>query len=110
MIETLKPWFEVATPHEDICKGRLSEAVFAANIWAVAQKTAPEIYLDPEAFFSKTYITGGLKNVNIWAVAQKTAPEIYLDPEAFFSKTYITGGLKNVNIWAVAQKTAPEIY
>ena len=31
----LKPWYAVATPHEDIQKGRLSEAVFAANLWAV---------------------------------------------------------------------------
>ena len=32
MISELNPWFEVAKPHEDICKGRLSEAVFAVNI------------------------------------------------------------------------------
>jgi len=42
----LKPWYAVATPHEDIRKGRLEEAVFAANIWAVVQGTAPEVYLD----------------------------------------------------------------
>ncbi|MGD0900837.1 MAG: hypothetical protein ABR915_23645 [Thermoguttaceae bacterium] len=59
----LKPWFAVARPHEDIQKGRLSEAVFAANIWAVAQGTAPDIYLDTEAFFSKTYLTGGLVRI-----------------------------------------------
>ncbi len=59
----LKPWYAIATPHEDIRKGQLAEAVFAANLWAVAQGTAPEVYLDPEAFFQKTYLTGGLKNV-----------------------------------------------
>jgi predicted AAA+ superfamily ATPase len=37
MNEILKPWYAVATPHEDIRKGRLEEAVFAANIWEVAQ-------------------------------------------------------------------------
>ena len=63
MISELEPWFDVAKPHEDICKGRLSEAVFAANIWAVAQGSAPGIYLGPETFFSKTYITGGLQGV-----------------------------------------------
>jgi hypothetical protein len=42
----LKPWYAVATSHEDIRKGRLEEAVFAANIWAVVQGTAPEVYLD----------------------------------------------------------------
>lgn len=32
MAETLKPWYAVATPHEDIREGRLAEAVFAANL------------------------------------------------------------------------------
>src|SRR3990170_4461808 len=56
----LKPWYAVATPHEDIREGRLAEAVFAANLWAVVQGTAPEVYLDPEEFFRKTFVTSGL--------------------------------------------------
>ena len=54
---TLKPWYAVATPHEDIREGRLSEAVFAANLWAVVLETvvknaaiediAAEVYIDP---------------------------------------------------------------
>ena len=59
----LKPWYAVATPHEDIRAGRLAEAVFAANIWAVVQKTAPEVYLDPEQFYQKTYMTVGLRTI-----------------------------------------------
>jgi len=59
----LRPWFAVAKPHEDIREGRLSEAVFAANLWRVATNDAPEVYLDTDAFFTKTYLTGGLKNV-----------------------------------------------
>ena len=47
----LKPWYAVATPHRDIREGRLEEAVFAANLWAVVQDTAPEVYLDPEELF-----------------------------------------------------------
>jgi hypothetical protein len=60
MSENLKPWYAVATPHEDIRKGRLAEAVFAANLWAVVQGTAPEVYLDSEEFYRKTYMTVGL--------------------------------------------------
>jgi len=60
MSDQLKPWYAEATPHEDICRGRFAEAVFAANIWEVHQKTAPEIYLEPEEFFKKTYMTVGL--------------------------------------------------
>jgi hypothetical protein len=63
MTETLKPWYAIATPHEDIREGRLAEAVFAANLWAVVQGTAPEVYLDPEEFFRKTYLTTGLSTV-----------------------------------------------
>lgn len=59
----LKPWFANAIPHEDIRQGRLSEAIFAADLLTVVQNSAPEIYLDPEAFFSKTYLTTGLSNV-----------------------------------------------
>ena len=60
---SLKPWYAVATPHKDIREGRLEEAVFAANVWAVVQRTAPEVYLDPEEFFRKTYMTVGLASV-----------------------------------------------
>ncbi|TXF10373.1 ATP-binding protein [Pelomicrobium methylotrophicum] len=63
METALKPWYAVATPHEDIREGRLAEAVFAANLWAVVQGTAPEVYLDPEEFFRKTYLTTGLSAV-----------------------------------------------
>ena len=61
--EALKPWYAIATPHEDIREGRLAEAIFAADIWAVVQGTAPEIYLDAEEFFRKTYLTAGLSTV-----------------------------------------------
>ncbi len=70
----VKPWYDIVIPHEDIRQGRLSEAVFAANLWAVVQKSAPEIY--------------GKSDLDV--------PNVYLDPEAFFSKTYLTVGLSNV--------------
>jgi len=63
MPNNLKPWYAIATPHEDIRKGRLAESVFAANIWSVVQGTAPEVYLDPEEFYRKTYMTAGLATV-----------------------------------------------
>lgn len=59
----LPPWYKVALPHSDIREGRLDESVFAANIWAVRQNNAPTTYLDPEQFFAKTYLTGGLSKV-----------------------------------------------
>lgn len=63
MTTPLEPWYAVATPHEDIRKGRLDEAVFAADLWAVTQDDAPQIYLDPAEFYDKTCMTGGLVTV-----------------------------------------------
>jgi outer membrane protein TolC len=63
MPAALPQWYTVALPHSDIREGRLDESVFAANIWAVRQNHAPTTYLDPEQFFAKTYLTGGLSKI-----------------------------------------------
>jgi len=63
MEDVLKPWYEIAIPHEDIRDGKLDEAIFAANIWAVVCGNAPDVYLNPETFFKKTYMTLGLSNI-----------------------------------------------
>lgn len=63
MSDQLKSWYEVAIPHKDIREGRLDEAVFAANLWAVVQGEAPDIYLDTEEFFKKTFLTSGLSTI-----------------------------------------------
>lgn len=60
---SLPAWWEVVTPHEDIRKGTLSEAVFAADLGDVLIGKAPKEYQDPRIFFGKTYLTQGLKNL-----------------------------------------------
>jgi predicted AAA+ superfamily ATPase len=104
MIDSLKPWFAVATPHEDIRKGRLSEAVFAANIWAVAQGTAPDLYLDPESFFSKTYLTGGLKQI-LQRVGRSLAGDAEAGDRIFSLQTSFGGGKTHslVALWHLAK-------
>ena len=59
----MKPFAQIAVPHEDIAKGRLTMDVFAADLWQVAQGKAPDDYRDPDLFFKKTFITDGLKNI-----------------------------------------------
>jgi hypothetical protein len=59
----LKSWYSVCTPHEDIKKGNLNESSFAIDLWGVITGNAPEMYLDSEEFFKKTYFTEGLKSV-----------------------------------------------
>jgi len=60
---TLPPWWQVTTPHKDIREGRLSEAIFAADLGDVVYGNAPLEYQDPRIFFQKTYLTQGLKNL-----------------------------------------------
>jgi hypothetical protein len=59
----MKPWWQVADPHEDIKKGKLEEAVFAASLGDVVQDKGGLEYRDPETFFRKTYFTTGLTNL-----------------------------------------------
>ena len=57
---SLKPWREIARPHDDVLKGSFQEAEFAADITQVAEGRASEEYQDPVKFFSRTYITEGM--------------------------------------------------
>jgi uncharacterized protein len=57
----LKPWLEVATPHEDIRDGSFDESLFAADLGLVAVGKGPKDYLDPELFAQKTFLTANLK-------------------------------------------------
>lgn len=59
----LPAWWQVATPHRDIREKRFSEAIFAADLGDVLGGNAPAEYMDPRLFFSRTYLTGGLKNL-----------------------------------------------
>jgi len=59
----LPSWWQVTTPHKDIREGKLSEAIFAADLGDVVYGRAPLEYQDAALFFQKTYITKGLKNL-----------------------------------------------
>jgi predicted AAA+ superfamily ATPase len=60
----LKPWREVIKPHEDVAKGDFTASEFAADLHLVhtGQATSPE-YSDPVEFFSRTYLTEGLRDL-----------------------------------------------
>ncbi len=57
----LKPWREIAVPHTDVLKGTFTNAEFAADITQVHRGKASEEYQNPEMFFSRTFITEGMK-------------------------------------------------
>ncbi|WP_258190433.1 ATP-binding protein [Candidatus Hakubella thermalkaliphila] len=60
---TLPSWWQVTIPHRDIREGKLSEAIFAADLGDVVYGKAPLEYRDASIFFQKTYLTQGLKNL-----------------------------------------------
>jgi len=61
----LKPWTQVATPHDDILRGELEMSTYAADLWAVARgdPRCPKVYRDPQDFFGATYLTIALKEL-----------------------------------------------
>jgi hypothetical protein len=57
----LKPWREVAVPHEDVLKGTFQQAEFAADLSRVHEGTATPEYQNPTLFFQRTFITEGMR-------------------------------------------------
>lgn len=57
----LKPWREIAVPHEDVLKGTFQQAEFAADLSRVHAGTASSEYQDPVLFFQRTFITEGMR-------------------------------------------------
>jgi predicted AAA+ superfamily ATPase len=58
---TLKPWREIAIPHEDVLKGTFQQAEFAADLSRVHEGRATPEYQDPRLFFGRTFITEGMR-------------------------------------------------
>lgn len=57
----LKPWREIAVPHEDVLKGTFQQAEFAADLSRVHQGSATPEYQDAALFFQRTFITEGMR-------------------------------------------------
>lgn len=59
-----KPWREVIRPHNDVARGEFTASEFAADLHIVhtGQATSPE-YGDPVEFFTRTYLTEGLRDL-----------------------------------------------
>ncbi|MCW5238482.1 ATP-binding protein [Verminephrobacter eiseniae] len=58
---TLKPWREIAVPHDDVLKGTFQQAEFAADLSRVHAGTANAEYQNPAQFFQRTFITEGMR-------------------------------------------------
>lgn len=67
-----KPWREIARPHKDVLEGTFQQSEFAADISQVVTGKAATEYQDPELFFSRTFITEGMRLLLI-SVAKRLA-------------------------------------
>ncbi|WP_010477366.1 ATP-binding protein [Thermococcus zilligii] len=59
----LKPFYQIAIPHDDIKAGKAGSRIFAADLWKVYRNTGPEEYRNPEIFWERTYVTEGLRKL-----------------------------------------------
>ena len=59
----MKPFHSIIVPDKDILEGRLTQDVFAADLWDVYYNRGADEYIDPDIFFRKTFMTKGLSNL-----------------------------------------------
>ncbi len=64
----LPAWREVMEPHPDVAQGRYRNAEFAADLSQVANGKAAAEYQDPVEFFSRTYLTEGIRGLLVQAL------------------------------------------
>ena len=88
----LKPWREVAVPHNDVLNGTSLQSDFAADLNTVASGEAKSEYQDASLFYSRTYITEGmsllLKNVMMRLNGKGGEPVIQLKTSFGGGKTH----------------------
>ena len=61
----LTPWRDILRPHDDVATGNFQAAEFAADLYkvSVSSDDAGSDYADPIEFFSRTYLTEGLRDL-----------------------------------------------
>jgi hypothetical protein len=108
----LKPWREIVMPHQDVASGRYQQAEFAADLWQVFldDKTTSNEYRDPTEFFTRTYLTEGLKQLLIGALQRlsgdKGDPVIELQTNFGGGKTHAMLALYHL-FFGVSAKQLP---
>lgn len=103
----LRPWREVLPPHEDVATGNFHASEFAADLYKVATQAQDQgrDYADPVEFFSRTYLTEGLRDLIDRAVRRlsgddNAAPVINLQTNFGGGKTH-----SMLSLWHIAGPT-----
>lgn len=73
LTSNLKSWRDVIEPHTDVAHGRYKQAEFAADLAQVVRGEGSSEYVNPVEFFSRTYITTGLKNLLVETLRRLTS-------------------------------------
>ena len=105
-LKGLAPWRTLVTPHPDVAAGRYRQAEFAADLAQVARGEGAKEYVDPREFFSRTYLTEGLRLLLTGALRRLTGTggESVVDLQTTF------GGGKThsmLALWHLADPTVP---
>lgn len=108
----LKPWREVLQPHEDVASGNFQASEFAADLYKVSTGAADQSkdYSDPVEFFSRTYLTEGLRDLMSRAVRRlagddNASPVINLQTNFGGGKTH-----SMLSLWHLAGETPRSAY
>src|SRR5881397_3669733 len=66
---SIKPWYKVVTPREDLREGKpLDASEFAIHLDQVREGRAPADYQKPERFLDRTYLTKNLTTLAAEAI------------------------------------------
>jgi len=90
---TLKPWYNVVKPREDLREGKpLDASEFAVHLDHIRRGMAPEYYQHPERFFERTYLTKGLESLSAEVIRRLSG--IRVETSAVFNMATQFGGGK----------------
>lgn len=90
---SMKPWYKVVEPREDLREGRpLDASEFAVHLDKVREGTAPDVYTKPERFFDRNYMTTNL--LSLGAEVLRRLSGIKTETSAVFNLATQFGGGK----------------
>ena len=88
----LKPWYDVVEPREDLREGKSQDASeFAVHLDRVRDGTARPDYVNPEQFFSKTFLAANLLDLSAQTVRRMAGETSHTSP-VFNLATNFGGG------------------
>ncbi|MBQ7577078.1 MAG: ATP-binding protein [Synergistaceae bacterium] len=71
-MNNLTSWREIITPHDDVMKGVYKNSDFAIDLAQSTSGEGRDEYSNPNEFFSRTYLTSGMKGLLLQAAKRVT--------------------------------------